>query len=127
MNTKMRYSIEKINKWNFKMNHNAENKSDVVTGNSERRYGRGNNPNSRSNLRPWPKGFSGNPLGRPLKNSTLIKELNGIGDEEVVDFDGKGQGYSKREDVLKKIWQKAQRCDIKYVQLLGGLGCLDKK
>jgi len=89
-------------------------------------YARGEHPNSLKNLKPFPKGVSGNPLGKPHKYKKLADRLNKIGDAEVYDFYGeKPKGYTYREGVLNIIWEKAKSGDIKFIQLLAYLGCLD--
>ena len=52
---------------------------------------RGKHPNSRANLKPFKKGQTGNPKGRPLKYTALKKALKKIGDEEYNEFDN---GYN---------------------------------
>ncbi|MDP6614474.1 MAG: hypothetical protein QF835_05580, partial [Candidatus Marinimicrobia bacterium] len=44
--------------------------------------------------------------------------------EEYVNFEGDD---TYREEVLEVIWQRARNGDIKYVELLAQLGCLDAK
>ena len=39
-------------------------------------YARGEHPNSLKNLKPFPKGVSGNPLGKPHKYKKLADRLN---------------------------------------------------
>ena len=88
-------------------------------------YSPGNHPNSLSNLKPFPKGVSGNPLGRPHRFEKLAATLNKMADEEVVNHYGESRGYTRREGVLDTIWKKAMAGEIKYVQMLAWLGCLD--
>jgi len=86
------------------------------------------NVSSRSlaNLKPYLKGISGNIKGRPTKYVALKKQLDKLGDEEVTDFMGKKSG-KRRDIVLKRIWKGAINGDMKFIQLLAGLGCLDGK
>ena len=55
----------------------------------------------------------------------LKNRLNSIGGEEVYDWLNKPMEHTYREGVLKKIWEKANQGDFKFVQLLAYLGCLD--
>ena len=87
---------------------------------------RGQHPNSLANLQPYPKGVSGNPSGRPLKYENLKRILNEFGDKETKNWRGESEG-SRREQVWKRIWQEAILGNMKYVQLLAKLGCLDDK
>ena len=97
-------------------------------------YDPGKHPNSLANLKPFEKGQSGNPGGRPMKYKKLADALLPYGEkretkhewdakrEEFVDVES---DYSYREEVLEMIWKKARNGDIKYVELLANLGCLD--
>ena len=98
----------------------------------ESEYTRGEHPNSLKNLKPFPKGVSGNPLGRPHKYHKLADALLALADNKVTKQEWEGHGYvtvetnvTWREDVLKTIWSHARRGDIKFIQLLAYLGCLD--
>ena len=92
---------------------------------SDSDYVRGEHPNSLKNLKPFPKGVSGNPLGKPHKFQKLAERLNKIGDEQTLDFMDLPKGYTNREGVLKKVWLRANQGDIKFIQLLAYFGCLD--
>ena len=96
-----------------------------ITGNSET-YSRGEHPNSKANLAPFKEDVSGNPSGRPQKFEVLKRVLNEYGNEETLNWNGESQG-TRREQVWKRIWKQAIIGDMKYVQLLAQLGCLDDK
>jgi hypothetical protein len=104
-----------------KVNNNEES----ISGFSDSEYNRGRHPNSLANLKSFPKGVSGNPLGKPHKYQKLADNLNKVGDSQVVDYKGIPKGYSYREGVLEQVWKKAHYGDIKFIQLLAYLGCLD--
>ena len=89
-------------------------------------YELGQHPNSLANLKPFPKGVSGNPSGRPQKYENLKGVLNEYGDGETTDWRGDTEG-TRRQQVWKRIWEQAIKGDMKYVQLLAYLGCLDDK
>ena len=86
----------------------------------------GKHPNSLKALKKnqYPKGTSGNVLGRPFKFENLAKELKKLGDEETFDYNKESQG-TRKEQVLKRIWYDAVRGNDKKIQLLAWLGCLD--
>ena len=111
-----------------KLNVENENISDI----NDSEYARGEHPNSLKNLKPFPKGVSGNPLGRPHKYTKLAESLSKLGSKKVIIEKWNGTKYEQIETdktnkdiVLETIWSKARVGDIKYVQLLAYLGCLD--
>ena len=104
-----------------KVNNNEES----ISGFSDSEYNRGGHPNSLANLKSFPKGVSGNPFGKPHKYQKLADNLNKIGDSQVVNYKGIPEGYTYRKGVLEKVWKKANHGDIKFIQLLAYLGCLD--
>ena len=100
-------------------------KEENISAFSDSEYTRGEHPNSLKNLKPFPKGVSGNPMGKPHRYQRLAECLNVVGDKEVINYLNEPVGYTYREGVLKKIWEKANQGDIKFIQLLAYLGCLD--
>ena len=100
-------------------------RKEIFSGNSDNEYARGEHPNSLKNLKPFPKGVSGNPLGKPHRFQKLASKLNTIGDGAEINYDGQSKEFTKREAVLRKVWEKATQGDIKFIQLLAYLGCLD--
>ena len=99
---------------------------DNISANNETDM-RGKHPNSMANLKPFPKGVSGNPLGRPSKMEGLKRELNKIGDEVYDLFDNDIVDKTKRETVLHQIWKMAIYGDMRSINLLVELGCLNEK
>ena len=99
---------------------------------NESECSRGEHPNSLKNLKPFPKGVSGNPLGRPHKYTKLAESLSKLGSKKVIIEKWNGSKYERiktdktnKDIVLETIWSKARVGDMKYVQLLAYLGCLD--
>ena len=88
-------------------------------------YSRGEHPKSQANLKPFPKGMSGNPLGRPHKFVKLAEALKEYSEKHVKLSIYGNSTY--REEVLERIWCKAKEGDMQCIQLLAALGCLDGK
>ena len=107
------------------MNTEAGKTTELISNINESKCRRGKHPNSLKNLKPFSKGASGNHLGRPFKYKKLAKVLKKYGDDQVLDFYNEPKGYTYKEGTLKKIWKKANNGEIKYIQMLAYLGCLD--
>lgn len=135
----MAQNIDK--KENTQNTHYSDKKGEIektITESSER----GKNPNSLNNLKPFQKGISGNPTGKPA-NKNFKKALNLIGDrinkepkeiDPITDFDIGMDKYTPhwdkrtyREKVLDRIWEEAINGDIKFIEYLRKYGCLDGK
>ena len=102
-------------------------KSESISLVAEKTDGRGKHPNSVSNLKPWEKGISGNPSGRPQKYVKLKKALDKFGTmkKDVWQLgDSHGQDNYKNE-VLERIWYEASNGSIQHIKILAELGCLD--
>ena len=67
----------------------------------------------------------GNVFGRKPNYEQLKENLIKLGEEETFDYHEKSKG-TRKEQVLKRIWDDAIRTgDMKKIQLLAFLGCLD--
>jgi|TARA_B100002003_G_scaffold230653_1_gene240983 hypothetical protein len=91
----------------------------------QKKSGRGNNPESRANLKPWKKGISGNPGGRPQKNERFIKALKSYGNKNCVDMDGVIRNDSWSKEVVERIWADAARGNYQAIKLLMDLGSIE--
>jgi len=90
----------------------------------------GKHPNSLANLRPFKKGVSGNPGGRSTKFMKLKKALDRWGNDEIpYDFWDMppDNASTMKEQVLYKIWDKARHGNLRCMEILAQLGCLDDK
>ena len=89
-------------------------------------YEAGFHPNSLKALKKhqYPKGVSGNIMGRKPSFESLANALKKIGEEETLNFHKESQGTRKKQ-VLERIWYDAMRGEFKKIQLLAWLGCLD--
>ena len=95
----------------------------VVT---EKDTGRGKHPNSKANLKPWEKGVSGNPDGRPHKFVKMAKALKRFGRKPIGSWDiGISTETNYKDEVLFQIWNKASKGSISHITILAELGCLD--
>ena len=65
------------------------------------------------NLRPWPKGVSGNPGGRP-KTKPLTEELERLLEQEAPN--GKGETWGAR--IAKALVVKASKGDVRAISEL---------
>ena len=72
-------------------------------------------------------------LNNELKNTgteykdieSINKRIKELGDEETFNYENESLG-SRKEQVLKRIWFDAIRGDMKKIQLLAWLRCLDQ-
>ena len=109
---------------------NTDKKDENSTKNKEDdnvvEYSWGRHPNSIKALQKhqYPKGVSGNVLGRKPTFEVLGKHLQKLGEEVTYNYHKESQG-SRKEQVLKRIWFDAIRGDWRKIQLLAWLGCLD--
>ena len=99
-------------------------KEQSFTGSTEN-YSRGENPNSRANLKHWKKGESGNPSGRSTKYQKVGKTLNKVLDEPF-NYIYENDGISRRERILSRFVEKAEDGSLSHFQFLAELGCFDR-
>ena len=91
-------------------------------------YEHGKHPSSLKNLRPFKKGESGNPGGRTKKYAKLKKALDRWGKESIgYDFWDipPDEAITLKDQVLYKIWDKARHGNVRCMEILAQLGCLD--
>ena len=69
-----------------------------------------------ANLKPWPKGVSGNPGGRPKKKA-ITEELERLLEEEAPNGDGKTWAATIAEALLKQ----AAKGDVRAITERTGL------
>tara|TARA_Y100000310_G_C20303113_1_gene632755 strand:+ start:178 stop:534 length:357 start_codon:yes stop_codon:yes gene_type:complete len=107
--------------------NNGENDDSSFT--AEKTHEHGKHPNSLANLKPYEKGVSGNPGGRSMKFKNLKTALDRWG-EKYIDYDlweipSATDGESLKEQVIFAIWDKARRGNVRCIEILAQLGCLD--
>ena len=91
---------------------------------SPNKKGRGQHPNSRKNLKPYEKGVSGNPSGKPKKVAQLKEVLDWWGD--LTEYDNwSWDNYTNRQMVVKGIWKRATSGNRQDLDILLSLGLLD--
>ena len=87
-------------------------------------FGRGQHPNSKKNLKPFPKGESGNPSGKPKKVEQLKEYLDWWGN--LTEYDNwSWDKYTNRQIVIKGIWKRASNGNRQDLDILLSLGLLD--
>ena len=103
-----------------------QNNNDISPNSKEDEYAHGKHPNSLKVLKKhqYPKGISGNVLGKKPKFQSLGKALQKLGEQETLNYSKESLG-TRKEQVLQRIWADAMRGDMKKIQLLAWLGCLD--
>ena len=110
---------------------NDDKKDDITPNNKEMdeepEYTQGMHPNSLKALKKhyFPKGISGNVMGKPMRYDAMARALNEIGDEIAEKWYGKDENKTKRRVVLDKCWDRAMRGEIAFIKMLAFLGCLD--
>ena len=99
---------------------------------SREKDGRGKNPSSKANLKPFQKGHSGNPGGKRKQGQAFIDALKEHGNTrqqkhninystgtETISDEG-----SYNFQVVDKVWTKAREGELPYIRLLVEMGAL---
>ena len=111
--------------------HKETNKMDVLqpvnrgetdedSTQSSEKDGRGKNPASQANLKPFEKGYSGNPGGRQKKNVRFINALKAYGklDPESTVNNWIDDGRTNSESVVRRVWKDAVSGDKQAIRLM---------
>ena len=87
---------------------------------SSEKDGRGKNPASQANLKPFEKGHSGNPGGRQKKNVRFINALKAYGklDPESTVNNWIDDGRTNSESVVRRVWKDAVSGDKQAIRLM---------
>ena len=105
---------------------NTDEKNEKTANNSDVEYEQGYHPNSIKALKKhqYKPGQTGNIMGMKPRFESLGKALKKIGEQETLNWKKESQG-TRKSQVLDRIWLDAIRGDMKKIQLLAWLGCLD--
>ena len=112
----------------FELGRKTVAEQDESSLKTEKKHKHGKHPNSTKNLKPYEKGESGNPGGRPLKFAKMKKALDRWGKEELgYDYWDSPPTDAKtmKDQVHWRIWHKAVHGDNRCIEILAQLGCLD--
>ena len=102
---------------------NRANNEDSLS--EHRKVGRGQNPASQANLKPFEKGVSGNPGGRSQKNESFIEALREYGRRDYIDHWDIVNDHSNAEELVRNIWEEANNNNYQAIRLLLDLGVVD--
>ena len=105
--------------------------TDASTQSSEK-GGRGKNPSSKANLKPFEKGHSGNPGGKRLKGQEFIDALTEHGkrieQRHNINYSSGTENISDQGSynfqIVDKVWNRARDGELPYIRLLNELGAL---
>ena len=106
----------------------TEGEQDDFSLKTKKNHEHGKHPNSIKNLKPYKKGETGNPGGRPIKFAKMKEALDRWGKEELgFDFWDIPPTSAKtmKDQVHWRIWHKAIHGDNRCIEILAQLGCLD--
>ena len=122
--TKGSKSKEKQSVSHSEQRDNEDDATNVTDETFPPKKGRGKHPNSQKNLKPYKKGQSGNPSGRPVKTEQFKEVLDWWGD--LTDYDNwSWDSYTNRQMVVKGIWRRATKGNRQDLDILLSLGLLD--
>ena len=92
--------------------------------------GRGKSVGTQENLKQYyyPKGVSGNPSGRPVKNAKFIEALRKYGYDVPRDIFGDKEPFSQATNnmaVIDQIWKDGKNGNYQAIRLLMELGAIE--
>jgi len=99
---------------------------------SSEKGGRGKNPSSKANLKPFQKGASGNPGGKRMKGQEFVDALKEHGKTKEqshnINYSSGTESISDEGSynfqVVDKVWTKAREGELPYIRLLVEMGAL---
>ena len=108
----------------------AENRH--ASHSEQRDGGRGKNPSSKANLKPFQKGESGNPGGKRLKGQEFIDALiehgKTIDQKHNINYSSGTESISDEGSynfqIVDKVWKRARQGELPYIRLLVEMGAL---
>ena len=110
----------------------TDDKQTDESSQSSEKGGRGKNPSSKANLKPFQKGESGNPGGKRLKGQEFIDALiehgKTIDQKHNINYSSGTESISDEGSynfqIVDKVWKRARQGELPYIRLLNELGAL---